>query len=112
MKNYLNKGDTLDVTLTGAVTGGVAALVGAECFGVPMTDGVAGAVVAFVREGVFSDQPTDTGAAWTFGDALYWDNTNHVFTKTATNNLRVGFAGAAKASGDTTATVVIDRRVG
>lgn len=112
MKSYIQEGDTIDVTLSATVTGGIAALFGAALFGVPMIDGVSGDTVAVVREGVFSDQPKDTAAAWVFGDVLYWDNTNKVFTKTATSNTRVGVAGAAQAQADTTGTVILDRRVG
>ncbi len=112
MKTYIQEGDTLDVTLSGSVTGGIAALFGAALFGVPMIDGVAGDTVAVVREGVFSDQPKDTAAAWAFGDVLYWDNTAKAFTKTATSNTRAGIAGAAQAQADATGTVIIDRRVG
>lgn len=46
--------------------------------------------------------PKATGAAWTEGQNLYWDNTNKNFTPTATANYHAGQAVAAAASGDTT----------
>lgn len=47
-----------------------------------------------------------TGAAWTAGQALYWDNTNANWTTTASGNTAGYIAGADAASGDTTGTVV------
>ncbi|WP_316234972.1 MULTISPECIES: DUF2190 family protein [unclassified Bradyrhizobium] len=112
MKSYLQEGDQIDVTLSASVTGGIATLVGAAMFGVPMIDGVSGDTVTLVREGVFSDQPKKAGEAWAVGDKLYWDNTAKNFTTTATNNLYVGIARDAALAADTTGVVVLDRRVG
>jgi predicted RecA/RadA family phage recombinase len=107
MKSYLQVGDSLTLPATAAnLTGGQAVKVG-SLFGIVMTDQVIGDDYVIVRVGVFSDQPKDTAAAWAVGDILYWDDTAKKFTKTATSNLRVGYASAAALIGDTTGTVVL-----
>lgn len=50
--------------------------------------------------GVFSLAKA-TGETWAIGDALYWNNTNKNFTKTATGAYRAGAALSVQASGDT-----------
>lgn len=57
-------------------------------------------------EGVF-ELPADNTTAFTFGDALYWDNTNGKVTKT-TGSVKAGYAAAAKGQTDTIALVKID----
>lgn len=44
---------------------------------------------------------------WAVGDKLYWDDTNKVFTKTATNNTFAGYAYAAAASGAGTGVILL-----
>jgi predicted RecA/RadA family phage recombinase len=41
-----------------------------------------------------------TGAAWSQGDTLYWDDTAKNFTKTSSGNTKAGYAALAAASGD------------
>ena len=53
-----------------------------------------------MTRGVYDGVPKAAGAAWAIGDILYWDNTAGNFTKTATNNTRVGSALSVQASGD------------
>jgi predicted RecA/RadA family phage recombinase len=112
MINYLRKGDTVDVTLTFAVVGHQPYLFGAGLFGYPMVDGAIGDVVSVKRGGVYGNAPKDPAAAWNAYDLIYWDNTNKVFTTTATNNVRVGIADAAAAQADTIGAVNLDKRVG
>jgi predicted RecA/RadA family phage recombinase len=113
MKNFVQKGDNLTVTSPagGTVSGG-AYLIGTNIFGIAITDSNAGDDVALRVEGVFSDQPKATSAAWAQGDALYWDNTAKNFTKTATNNTRVGVAMAIAQTADTTGTVNVGPMIG
>lgn len=103
MKNYVQDGDTLTLTAPYAVTSGGGALVGAM-FGVAVGDAANGALVALRTTGVFSLAKT-TGAAWTVGQKIYWDNTAKECAGTATGNTLVGVATAAAASGDTTGIV-------
>jgi predicted RecA/RadA family phage recombinase len=67
---------------------------------IPLNTADAAASNAFVYQAEITNAPTDTGAAWAIGDTIYWDNTNHVFTKTSTSNTKCGYALEAKASGD------------
>lgn len=53
---------------------------------------------AFVYESEVDNVPAQTGTAWAWGDALYWDATNKRLTKTATNNTLFGFAIQPKAA--------------
>ena len=50
---------------------------------------------------------TDTGAAWTAGDKIYWDNTNFRFTKTVGSNTLCGIAYEDKASAAATAVILL-----
>ncbi|WP_316191617.1 MULTISPECIES: DUF2190 family protein [unclassified Bradyrhizobium] len=107
MRSMLSKGRNLTVpAITTAVVGGQAVKYG-SLFGIIEADTAVGDDAVLVRNGVFSDQPKDTAAAWTFGDVIYWDDTAKKFTKTATNNLRVGYAVAAALQADTMGTVVL-----
>lgn len=50
---------------------------------------------------------SDTGTAYSVGDKLYWNTTNHTLTKTVSTNIKVGFAVEAKASATATAKVLL-----
>ncbi|NEW96639.1 DUF2190 family protein [Rhodopseudomonas sp. BR0G17] len=113
MQNYNSKGGTLQLTApAGGVVGGSPVQIGAGIFGVPVANAAAGDSFSLVTKGVFSDVPKATGAAWAEGDYLYWDNTAKNLTKTATNNLRVGVAVSAAASGDAVGAAKIGPVVG
>ena len=56
--------------------------------------------------GVWS-MPADDQTAFTVGDQLYWDATNEVLTKTATDNIPAGICTLAKAASGTEASVRI-----
>lgn len=49
--------------------------------------------------------PKATGEAWAFGDAIYWDDINKVFTKTSTSNTLCGMVRVAALSADTTGSI-------
>lgn len=61
---------------------------------------------AFVHKALISNAPKATGAAWSIGDALYWDATAKKLTKTSTDNTLCGFAVEARLSADTTSGLV------
>jgi len=103
MKNYVQDDENIKVTAPRAVNSGEGVLVGA-LFGVALDDAGDGEDVVIVTEGVFDIAAlgTDTGAQ---GTKVYWDDTNHQVTTTATNNTFIGVLTAAKVNGDTTARV-------
>jgi predicted RecA/RadA family phage recombinase len=106
MKNKIQAGKVLSVLAPYAVLSGQALQVGA-LVGVASNDAANGASVEIDREGVYSlaAVTADTG---TIGAKAYWDNTAKRITTTATNNTLVGCFMAAKANGDTSATVLLD----
>jgi predicted RecA/RadA family phage recombinase len=55
--------------------------------------------------------PKATGATWSEGQKLYWDDTAKKFTPTSTSNTLSGVATAAAASGDTTGVIRLDGAV-
>lgn len=96
---FKQPGDVLEFTApSGGVTAGVPVLIGSVLV-IPTTTAAQGVLFRGKRTGVHT-VPKATGAAWTEGAILYWDNTAKNFTTTATSNFRVGFAAAAAASGD------------
>ncbi len=97
MVKYIQKGEALDYTPQNATPAGSVVFVGALA-GVTKLDIPAGALGALAIEGVF-EFPKGSGAI-DAGDALYWDSTNGVATKTA-NAYYIGIAVAAAASADT-----------
>lgn len=103
MKNYVQDDENIKVTAPRAVSSGDGVLVGA-LFGIALDDAGNGEDVVIVTEGVFdiTALSTDTGTA---GTKIYWDDTNHRVTVTATSNTFIGVLTAAKANGDTTARV-------
>lgn len=99
MKNYVQPGDTLTLTAPYAVASGAGLLVG-SIFGVATAAAASGAAVEAAVTGVF-DLAKATGAAWTVGARIYWDDTAKNCTTTASTNKLIGVAVAAAASGDT-----------
>lgn len=49
-----------------------------------------------------------TGAAWTVGVLLYWDDTAKNFTTVSTSNTKCGYATLAAATGDTVGTLRLE----
>jgi len=109
MKNYAQSGDTVTVTAPRALASGEGCLVG-SLFGVAASAAANGADVELKREGIFNitTLSTDTGSV---GTKMYWDNTNFRLTTTLTANTLVGVLAAAKTSGQTTSTVLLDGAV-
>lgn len=106
MKNFVQKGEVMEVTLTAAASSGDFVMTG-SLGGVAQVDGANGDTIGVLRCGVFT-LPKATGQAWTVGARLYWSSANSNFTTTATGNTLVGVAAAAAATGDTTGTVLLD----
>src|SRR5262245_43014285 len=106
MKNFVQPGRTLTVPAPApGVASGDPVLVGA-IFGIANFSAATGADVEIDTVGVFA-LPKATGASWAVGDILYWDAGAKNITKTAGDNLVVGTATAAAASGDTVGNVKI-----
>jgi predicted RecA/RadA family phage recombinase len=101
MKGFIQDGDVIPLTApSGGVVSGTGFMTGA-IIAIACSTVAAGLTVEAAVEGVF-DHASDTGTAWAEGDKLYWDNTNKVFTKTASGNTIAGVAVAAKLSATTT----------
>lgn len=103
MKNFVQKGDILDLV---APTGGVVAgggYVHGKAFAVAAATVAEGEVYAGVVEGVVN-LPKASGAI-TEGATVYWDATAKNVTTTSTSNTKIGYATAAQLSGDTTVNV-------
>ena len=103
MKNYIQDGDLVFLTMPAARASGEGVLVG-DTFGVceeTIANGVRGPVRT---RGVFT-LPKATGLSIAEGALCYWDNTNRNITNVSTGNRRVGSAMAATVNGDTSINV-------
>lgn len=110
MKNYVQHGGTLDFTApAGGVTAGVPLLIGAVLV-VPAFSAVEGATFAATLTGVFT-LPKATGAAWTEGSILYWDDAAKKVTTTSAGNTKIGLVAKAAASADTVGNVRLNGAV-
>lgn len=107
MKNFQQPGETVGVLAPRAVASGEGVLVGA-LFGMAATNAASGAAVEIVRRGVFAGVPKTSAQAWTVGAKVYWDNTNFVFTTTASGNTLCGVALAVAENPSDTGTVLLD----
>lgn len=105
MKNFTQKGDVLSLTAPYAVASGAGFLVG-SIFAVATAAAGNGAPVEGMTRGVFTLAKT-TGAAWTVGQRLYWDDTAKTVTGTASTNKLIGVAAAAAGSADATGSVLL-----
>jgi predicted RecA/RadA family phage recombinase len=103
MKNQVQKGDAVNVTLTAAITSGSGLLLGAM-FGVAAVNGNIGDVIALWLVGVFTLNK-NSAEAWTLGQAIYWDPVAKQCTVTATNNVKIGVATAPAANPSATGNV-------
>lgn len=103
MKSFVQPGNQITVPAPANVTSGAGVLVG-SIFGVAAYDALSGADVEIAVEGVYAIAKA-TGAAWTVGARIYWDDTAKNCTTTASTNKLIGVATAAAASGDTSGKV-------
>ena len=97
MKNFIQHGDVLDLTMPYARLSGQGVKVG-SIFGVCVGDIAIGEIGPVKTLGCF-ELPKTASQAWTLGEKVYWDDTNKVVTKTATDNLLIGAAIAVVGSG-------------
>jgi len=97
MKNFIQKGDSLNVTAPAAVSSGDGVKLG-QIFGVAVTDAANGADLVIKTEGVFELDKVGS-QAWTIGALVYWDDSNKYCTTTASGNVLIGVATAAVGSG-------------
>jgi predicted RecA/RadA family phage recombinase len=98
--NYIQPGKTLTLTAPYQRDSGEAAKVGAII-------GIALGTVAESAEGEFAvtgvwTHAKNSAEAWAVGDKVYWDDTNKVFTATATSNTLAGVAMAVAANPSST----------
>lgn len=104
MRNYVQPGDTLDLTApAGGLASGQAHLFGG-IFGVAAKSAAQGEKVAVKVEGVFM-LPKATGGGLTEGQKAYWDATAKNVTGTAASNTLIGHSVDAASSGATIALV-------
>ena len=96
MRNYVQRGDTLDVTAAAAVKSGGVVIVG-SIIGVSNVDAEIGDEFALDVVGVF-ELPKVAALAIAVGDVVYWDSANKLVTKTAGGNTKLGVATSAAAN--------------
>lgn len=103
---FSQRGDTLDLTApAGGVTKGLVYIIG----GIPVVavnTASAGATFQGMCVGVHT-LPKTTGAAWTEGQAVFWDAANARCDVDPTVGLPIGAVAAAALSADTTGKVVL-----
>lgn len=103
MRNFVQRGDTIDVTAAAAIKSGDGVIVG-SIFGIANVDAAIGDTFALDTVGVFN-LPKVSALAIAVGDAVYWDSANKVVTKTAGGNTKIGVAIAAAANPSPTVNV-------
>lgn len=86
---FQQQGKVIDVAAPRQVSSGDGVLVG-SLFGVAQVDALNGAQVPIMTEGVHS-LPKTSAQAWSEGDQVFWDDTNHRLDNTAVGKL-VGVA--------------------
>lgn len=103
MQNFVSPGEVVQFTApSGGVTSGLGYLIGGQ-FVVATSTVAAGLPFEGAAKGIF-DLVKNTGEAWTEGQLIYWDNTNHRCTTTSTSNTHIGYA--ARLGGELSAAAV------
>lgn len=106
MKNYIEKGTTIDYVVSGDAVKSGQIVVVEKVIGVALTDGAVGETIALKTEGVFA-LPKATGAIEQ-GAAVYYDNSAKNITTTDSGNTLVGVAWAKAGSSDADIAVKIN----
>ena len=101
----IQNGVTIDYDLTADVSVGDVVPLGTGMIGIATVSGIAGETIALQVENVFEIAAAAADAI-AVGDLLYFDETNRVLTKTATDNVRAGRAVSAKA-GSTAGSILV-----
>lgn len=94
MKNYIQDGDVLDLTLLADVASGGLVIQG-SIVAVAQIAGKTGDIVPCKTTGVY-DLPYGVNAAIVVGDKIYWDGAK--VTKTVGSNTLIGHATAVRAA--------------
>lgn len=102
-----NCADVINLIMPYQRNAGQGVLVG-NIFGVVLVTTASGAEGPVQIVGV-ATLPKATGAAWTQGARIYWDDTLKQCDTTATSDFCIGFAAVAAASGDATGDVLLGR---
>lgn len=102
MRNYIQAGDTIEVTAPSSsgnidVVSGAVVLVG-SVIGVAVADAEMGDPVQLKLTGVF-ELPKATGTAWAVGDKIYWDFADQNCNKSSSGNSLLGICTEAAISG-------------
>lgn len=105
MKNFVQPGNQLTLVAPYAVASGAGCLVG-SLFGVAVGSALIGASVEVALSGVYTLAKA-TGAAWTQGQRIYWDDVAKNCTGVVGTNKLVGVATAAAAAGDAIGDVLL-----
>lgn len=103
MNNYIQAGETLPLTVDRNVSSGGGFLAG-SLFGVATADVASGDEGEFNTCGVYTLAKT-TSQAWTVGQKIYWDDTNHRCDSDGMVGQLIGVATVAADSADTTGIV-------
>lgn len=96
MKNFVQSGHLVDWTADATILSGQVIKAG-SLIGVASNGGVSGDVIPLMVGGIY-DYAKNSAEAWAFGDTVYWDDTNKVFTKTSSGNTKAGVAVAVAAN--------------
>jgi len=108
MKNYVQKGDTIEVTVADVsdavdLSSGDGYLLG-SLFGVAQHDALIGESVALAVVGVFT-LPKTTSQTWTVGEKAYWVAGTGKVSTTAGSNKQIGIIVKDAGSNDATGVV-------
>lgn len=103
MKNFVQRGDAIDITAAAAVLSGGVVLAGAM-IGIASTNAEIGEKFALNVTGVY-ELPKVAALAIAVGDVVYWDSATKVVTKTAGGNTKLGVATTAAANPSPTVNV-------
>jgi predicted RecA/RadA family phage recombinase len=98
MKNYVQPGKMITVTLAADILSGAGLLIG-NLFGVATKSGVTGEQVEFILEGVVA-LPKLAAQAQAQGALVYWDDTNKWVTTVASTHKLIGAVHMAALSAD------------
>lgn len=90
MRNYVQRGDTLDIIAAADVASGDVVIKG-SIIGIANADAAIGDTFALDVVGVFN-LPKVAALAIAQGDTVYWDSANGLVTKTAGGNTKLGVA--------------------
>lgn len=78
---------------------------------IALMDAAASAENVYVHFAEAIEVPKASGTAWTAGATIYWDNTNAVFTLTATSNTKCGIVKEDAASAATVGVIELNNSV-